>query len=257
MSSSWLLVFLGVVLAAGTAWAQNPPEGPAQSRPRFFERPVDLWGKGRSYAAGPEHPGAEPGRSRRPSDWGQVVRQADGSYAYRELPASLVRVLEDPSQANVEAYLAWKLGRARKILAAAEKIRSYRPAQPAPDGLAAPAIPVEGSTLRELAEIPRGGVPSAKLELVYFHKKGCPPCGKQNEILAAWLRGRPGLRFRVVEFGEEPDLWREHRVRGTPSLLFREPSSGRSVLLSGLSETAAMDRAAAQALAAKTMENAP
>ncbi len=250
----WLYVLLAWGTTASIARAQEPDE---PTRPRFFERPVDLWGSGGTYPADRGQPRAAKGRPDPVSEWGQVVRLPDGNFAYRELPAPLVRVLEDPTHENVEAYLAWKLGRTRKILAAAEKIRSYRPARPPADEPATQKVPDRGTEVAIKPAEPFEEGPKPKLEVVYFHKKGCPPCGKQDEVLGAWLRSRPGIRFRVIEFGQEPELWREQRIRGTPSLLFREPLSGRSVVLSGLSDRAAVEGAAAEVLAVPRKENAP
>jgi hypothetical protein len=56
----------------------------------------------------------------------------------------------------------------------------------------------------------------------------------EDAILTAWLEGRPEVKLRTVEFGEEPGLWTRHAVRGTPSLLVEDGKTGRSVLLEGL-----------------------
>jgi hypothetical protein len=182
-----------------SALGAHAQEG-AAGRPRFFDRPIDFWGRGKTL----ETPREEP------DDWAVAIRMPDGRIAVQALPAPLVAVLEDPSPEKVRAYFEWRLRRAVKILRAAEAIRAWR------------------------REPERGAVPG-RLRITYFHRTGCPPCRAQSAILDAWLRARPEVEVRVLEFGERPEVWRAHGVRGTPSLLVEDPATGRSVFLEGLS----------------------
>ena len=193
-----------VLFSAAGAYAQEE----SSARPRFFDRPIDLWGRGKTL----EKPREEP------EDWTVAIRMPDGRIASQALPAPLVAVLEDPSPEKVRAYFEWRLRRAVKILRAAEAIRAWRRG---PGREAAPE----------------------RLTLTYFHRKGCPPCRAQSAILDAWLRDRPEVELRVLEFGERPEVWRAHGVRGTPSLLVEDAATGRSILLEGLSTRDRLERA--------------
>lgn len=147
--------------------AQEQASVPAMESPpplrRFFERPIDYWQHGLSYedekksasAPGTSKPGAL--ATQGPSDWGQLVKQADGTMAYHELPRQLIEVLEDPSPEKIRAYFEWKLARTQKILRAAEAMKDYKasqsngpaPAPPPPAALPVGASPTEPGTLRK------------------------------------------------------------------------------------------------------------
>src|SRR5579863_5502515 len=101
-------------------------EQPVRST-RFFDRPVDYWGRGLGYddAARSESghetsPEEKPGKKATVSEWGQVVKLPDGTLSYHELPGPLVQVLEHPTPENIRAYFQWRMERAGKVLRAAE-----------------------------------------------------------------------------------------------------------------------------------------
>jgi hypothetical protein len=233
---------------------------------RFFSRPVDYWQQGLTFEAdkkpGPKESRHETARSPRPvgpSDWSQVVRQPDGTLAYRELPRPLVQVLEDPSPENIRAYFEWKLARTEKILRAAQAIKEYRGALPLPAGDSSDAPPPEAPSPNagKLSQAPAKAEPSstsrpmggAKMPftVTYFHRAGCSHCDHQDEVLAGWLKYRPEGKLEVVEFGARPELWRRFGVRGTPSLVIEDPVSHGSVFLEGLAQRAQLEQGLAQA----------
>lgn len=251
--SLWLPILVQIVHAQERE-SQEKRE-PAPPNPRFFTRPVDYWQRGLSYEApapgkardGRGDPG-RPSRSAGRNDWGQVVRQPDGSFAYYELPKPLVDVLEDPSPEKIRAYFEWKLGRTQKILRAAEAMKEYRAGlAPEPGGTAGrdtaapaanavpsgPSAPIE----KPAPPVADGAMPTAKegTSVTYFHRAGCHHCETQDAVLAAWLKDKPGITLEVVEFGNKPELWRQYNVRGTPSLVIENKASRKSIFLEGLS----------------------
>lgn len=236
---------------------------PASPSPRFFDRPVDYWQRGLSYE--PPAPvkaqdgRGDTGRSSRAAgrnDWGQVVRQQDGSFAYYELPKPLVDVLEDPSPDKIRAYFEWKLGRTQKILRAAEAMKQYRaevapsPGTPAREDSTTPAAtadePRTSATIEKPAPaVADGAIPSAKqaYSVTYFHRSGCHHCETQDSVLAAWLKDKPAVTLEVVEFGSKPELWRQYNVRGTPSLVIESKASRKSIFLEGLAREEVLNQA--------------
>lgn len=231
--------------------------------PRFFARPVDYWQRGLSYEAPApaksqdgRGDAARPPRSAGRSDWTQVVRQQDGSYAYYELPKPLVEVLEDPSPEKIRAYFEWKLGRTQKILRAAEAMKEYRAGlAPAPgttpggdSATPAPNAVTSGSpspVVRPAPPAADAAMPPAKegTSVTYFHRSGCHHCETQDAVLASWLKDKPGVALEVVEFGNKPELWRQYNVRGTPSLVVENKASRTSIFLEGLSREDVLNQA--------------
>ncbi len=270
------LNLLACLLQAVTGAADAAVSGPAPV-PRFFARPLDYWQQNLRYPepAAPHAPGSPNGSS----EWGQVVKLPDGSLRFQELPLPLVRVLEDPTPGHLRAYFEWKLGRTRKILRAAELMKEYRatlggaglegspgligenPTALLQAALRAPS-PASGvpstatppSPLRpacgEQALLPGGAPPGIKrvepFRLLYFRRDGCPPCTLQDPILANWLASHPETRLEKLAFGEQPELWRAHRVRGTPSLVLLDEETGQSVFREGLQDLAQLEAALAK-----------
>jgi len=253
-----------VLVLAGKLEAQDPAEPIPRDTPgspsRFFDRPIDYWQRGLRYenAGG----GGRDDRSRAlatgapppPSDWSQVVKQPDGSFAVHELPKPLIQVLDNPSPENIRAYLEWRSTRAEKILRAAELLREYpRPSRVQPgdgDPLRPNApSPPEGGALRPPDSSP-APEPAAReaparrpFTLWYFHKHGCPHCDHQDVILREWLSDKPEGRLEIVEFGSRADLWRAYQVRGTPSIVLEDGASRAGAFLEGLSSREALSAA--------------
>jgi len=229
----------------------------AAPAPRFFDRPLDYWARGLSYSTPSPSAGGDGALTKsiqhsQRSDWTQVVRQPDGSYASYALPKPLVDVLEDPSVERIKAYFEWKLGRTWKILRAAEAMKEYRsglthgerpgtpPAAPSPS----PANPVASmeSTRTARAEVPAPEV-GQEFTVKYFHRAGCRPCDTQDTVLSGWLKKKPGATLEVLDFGNQPDLWRRYNIRGTPSLVIEDKPSGKAILLEGLSSEKVLEEA--------------
>ena len=255
-------------LAARSATAQErdpaPTKDPAPLPPRFFSRPIDYWQQGwilESPPSGPAPAAAPPSPAPRsapkpdPSDWGQRIRQADGTFTVQELPRPLVQVLEDPSPDNVRAYFEWKQARTRKILRAAEALKTFRasglpPAEAdlPPDQAQRPNALPEPGHVPERTPPPVASVvgKTPTFTVLYFHRKGCSHCDQEDQVLRNWLADKPEGTLSTLEFGEEPERWREFRVRGTPSLVLQSRWPGRSIFLEGLHSGAELDRALAE-----------
>lgn len=231
--------------------------------PRFFDRPVDYWQSGLSYETdGRKGQEAKPGQAKPPggagrSEWTQVVRQQDGSYAYHDLPRPLVDVLEDPSPDKIRAYFEWKLARTQKILRAAEAMKEYRRVQMPKQAMggepgqgsaeergaegAARELPRAAPTLAPAASGP--GASSEAFTVTYFHRAGCRHCDTQDGVLAGWLKDKPQGKLEIVEFGDKPELWRRFGVRGSPSLVIDSGASRKPVFLEGLSREPVLEEA--------------
>jgi hypothetical protein len=242
-----------------TAFSQDenapPKKEVPHSRSRFFDRPIDFWRQGLILDVGlsesardgqPRAPGSLSPAA--PSDWGQRVKQADGSFAVQELPRPLVQVLEDPSPENVRAYLEWKLDRTRKVLRAAEALKKFRDPGSLPgESALPPARGSEASRGSDAENPPTSGPKEAgsrpPFTLLYFHRRGCVHCEEEDRVLQDWLAHKPDGTLLTVEFGEKPELWRQFRIRGTPSLVLQSASTRRSIFLEGLVQAAELDRA--------------
>ncbi len=241
---------LGMACLSGRLEAQEKPAGEAKESPppvrRFFDRPIDYWQHGLLYEEDkkPGPPTAGVSKSV-PSDWGQLVKQADGTMAYRELPRPLVDVLEDPSPEKIRAYFEWKLTRTQKILRAAEAMKGYKASlveAPGSAGEAPPPAPADGvpEERAQPRNRPSPAPPSPALKVpftvTYFHRSGCPHCDTQDAILARWLKDKPEAKLVVVDFGEKPELWQKFQVRGTPSLVIQANGSEKPIFLEGVSQ---------------------
>ena len=190
------------------------------------------------------------------SEWAQVVRQQDGSYAYHDLPRPLVDVLEDPSPEKIRAYFEWKLRRAEKILRAAEAMKEYRRSVGPPPGKGAPEEEPGGEAFPPDAAMAKGaekppfasrqpsqGPAGRAFTVTYFHRAGCHHCDTQDGVLAAWLKDKPEAKLVAIEFGSKPELWRQYNVRGTPSLVIEDQISRKAVFLEGLSREGVLEEA--------------
>jgi hypothetical protein len=239
--------------------AGEPHDGPPPVR-RFFDRPIDYWQHGLIYLDDPKQPSpssgstAQPGGTSKPapSDWGQLVKQPDGTMAYHELPRPLVEVLEDPTPEKIRAYFEWKLARTQKILRAAEAMMEYKaslpegpgPAGAMPPGAQVQAVPADPAPLRQSPSPAPAGLPGkVPFTVTYFHRTGCSHCDTQDAILSRWLKDKPEAKLVVVAFGEKPELWQKYQVRGTPSLVIEASGREKPVFLEGVSQESELGQA--------------
>lgn len=249
----------------------TPPQPQQVSRARhdrLFEGPIDFWRKGLTYEAEGEEKAKAPGESLEVSrrfekslgqhdDWGQFVRLPNGELARFELPRPLVRVLEDPSDVNIKAYLDWKQARTGKILRAAERMKKYQeenrkgevpPAEAALPSREEKAKPqAAGETMSAPPSPPQAGPsrasPIGDTTITYFRRPGCRWCDREDGVLAEWLKAHPGVALEVVEPGSRPELWTRYGVRGTPTLLLKETKTGMMRILEGFTAAPALDQA--------------
>ncbi|HVR87201.1 MAG TPA: thioredoxin family protein, partial [Planctomycetota bacterium] len=188
------------------------------------------------------------------SEWGQVVKLPDGTLSYHELPELLVQVLENPTPENIRAYFDWRMEKAGKVLRAAQLMKEYREsvtgttersANPAAlvRAVSSGEAPGGSPTPPRAAPSAQQGRKSTPFTVTYFHRKNCPHCDTEDQILTEWLRDKPEGRLDVVEFGMMPELWRALKIRGTPSLLLEDPATKRRVFLEGVSGVQALDQA--------------
>lgn len=234
------LALAGMAASSRTSAGDGPAPAPAKPAFRFFDRPIDYWNTGR----GPVEDG---GKKPAPTgDWGHSVKLENGEMAWRDLPAPLVALLEDPTPEKVQTYFEWRVARTKKILRAAELLKEYRERTTKKAAESPEREGTEGSPPLPLPGIPlTASRDSAPFTVSYFHRKGCPPCDRQDEVLAEWLGVHPEGTLEVVEFGMKPELWRELRIKGTPSLLIRDTSTGRSTLLEGFTDRDRLEKAIA------------
>ncbi len=237
------------------------PREPSPAPHRFFDRPIDYWQRGLGYEEprGEKREDLKTARPPAPSDWGQMVKQPDGTLAFHDLPRPLIEVLEDPSPEKVRAYFLWKLTRTQKILRAAEAMKQFRGTLPElqetnsdPDSGGDPGQPDRTSAIKAPEVkvgpppvLPTGASPPP-FTVTYFHKEGCHHCDTEDGILAAWLKNKPEAKLEVIDFGAKPELWRQYRVRGTPSLVIKDGITQKTVFLEGLSKEPALDQALAE-----------
>jgi hypothetical protein len=263
-----LVLGLSTTLLCRGLPAQEKPGAPKPDVPppparRFFDRPIDYWQQGLGFpddknekkpAPKTAGPGQPPLPSKpTPSDWGQVVKQPDGSVAFYELPRPLVDVLEDPSPEKIQAYLDWKLTRAQKILRAAQAMKEFKGSHAGaledfPLPLESPGgLPKKARGASEPAapaqDAPGPERPRTPFSVTYFHRSGCPHCDSQDVILRRWLADKPEGKLALVDFGDQPELWQKYRVRGTPSLVIEAKGGSRPVFLEGLSQESELAQA--------------
>jgi hypothetical protein len=262
----------GVLVSAALALAgqmelsaQERLDGPRKDKSsvttRFFERPIDFWDRGLTLGDEPSaDPRQEKGKDEKPakksagSEWGQVVKLPDGTVTYHELPGPLVQVLENPTPENIRAYFDWRMEKAGKVLRAAQLMKEYRESMLGSTERAAnphdPAgressreAPVGPPTLPALAPHAEEARKSTPFTVTYFHRKNCPHCDTEDQILGEWLQDKPEGRLDVVEFGMRPELWQALKIRGTPSLLLEDPETKKRVFLEGVNRVQALDQA--------------
>jgi len=256
------------VLPSGSLLAQEKADASKKEKPpfstRFFDRPIDFWDRGLGWAEesslearAEKVKDEKPPKKPAPSEWGQVVKLPDGTMSYHELPAPLVGVLENPTPENIRAYYDWRMEKAGKVLRAAQLMKEYRDQALGPSDRAADAADLARALP---ASLPQGGAPGlpppaprapdagkrTPFTVTYFHRKNCPHCDTEDQILAQWLRGKPEGRLEVVEFGEKPELWRALGIRGTPSLAIQDPETKKTAFLEGVSSVPVLDRALSQ-----------
>lgn len=263
----WIVILGGIHpgWAAAAAGQGAPEEGEEARRPeappserRFFDRPIDFWrtGGGRADAVAPK---PVPAVSQRPagtatpelleSIWAEPVRLPDGRFAIYLPPRAVLEFLDNPTEESLKGYLDWQRSRAEKMKKALELLEAHRARESEVRGTAPPVEP-EVPAKAERPPDPKVKSPDPPrspggptFEMIYFHRKGCPPCERQDGLLSGWLEAHPEGMLKVVEFGESPGLWQEHGVRGTPTLLLRDLRSGRFVLLEGFADARRLEEA--------------
>jgi hypothetical protein len=222
---------LTLLLWAAQAASGGSAPDEAASETRFFPATIDFWKSGPKIPAGTA-PYLE-------SIWAEPVREPDGRFSIYVPPKLVLDFLENPTPENLKGYLDWKRARTLKLRKALELLREHASREsesgPAADPSASLSAPAPAPS-RPPAALPR-------VEVIYFHGKGCPHCTEQDPVLAGWLLGHPEASVRVLERGESPELWLRYRVRGTPSLLLSDASGDAGILLEGLSDGARLDRA--------------
>lgn len=271
--TSIAIAFLSVLFFATDLLAQEKEDAPKPENPavlrRFFDKPIDYWGRGLGFEEEISQSGkgreGKPAPISKPSEWGQVVKQPDGTLSYQELPRPLTQVLDHPTPENIRAYFEWRLARTTKILRAAELMKEYRTstlAAPIEKDLSVPPTPAdrpkppgEGGLAETGPAVPgEAAARKSTFKLIYFHKKNCPHCDTQDLILAEWLKNKPEASLEVIEFGMKPELWRSFQVRGTPSLVLEDPGTKKSLFLEGLSPASLLDRTLGECRAGKVPE---
>ncbi len=144
------------------------------------------------------------------------------------------------------------MSRTEKIFRAAEAMKQWKSTLPGGMGPEIPPSPAgdlprgatEGdSHLNAEPAQPAKEAARTAFTVTYFHRTGCPHCDTQDLVLAGWLKGQPEGKLVVVDFGDKPELWRQYRVRGTPSLVIEAKGSGRPVFLEGLSQETELKQA--------------
>ena len=66
-------------------------------------------------------------------------------------------------------------------------------------------------------------------------------------VLARWLGKHQDVSLVVLELGKDPELWRKHEIRGTPSIRLERTSGAGAIFIEGLAREPKLD-AAYQAL---------
>lgn len=185
MMGHWIGIVAGIVaagigssLVAQESGHAGKLEGP-ERRHRFFDRPIDLWGKGLRYSEACEgKAGPNPAGDPSAKGWGEIVRLPNGEVAYQELPRPLVAMLENPTPQAVRGYLEWRLEKMRKILMAAELVREYRDATALPAARKSDEAAVKAARgsaeVRALSGRQGEGTRTAddSYAVTYFRKKG-------------------------------------------------------------------------------------
>lgn len=229
--------------------------------PRFFPEPVDFWRSGLSKERRRAEAGPEGKEILRESIWAEPAKLPDGRTAIYVPPKAVLDFLENPTVESLKGYLEWKRARAEKLAKALRLLEEERAREAArrlrlelkPPGVPPPTEPDEREADPAPAPLPpsAGAIPApGTLLLTYFHRKGCPPCERQDVVLARWLGAHPEVRLKVLEWGESPELWRAHGIEGTPSLLFEfeDSRTKRVTLVRGLADGTRLDRALAECI---------
>ncbi len=80
--------------------------------------------------------------------------------------------------------------------------------------------------------VTRPGGP-APFTVLYF-RSDSPECRSQDEVLHEWKVKHPEARVEEIPQGSRPDLWQAHSVTATPSLVFKDPTTGGQIRATGL-----------------------
>ena len=65
--------------------------------------------------------------------------------------------------------------------------------------------------------VPESKYFSEKAEIMFFYSNNCGWCEKQKEILGQL--GYEGYRFKPMNVGDDPSLWEEYKISGTPTIV--------------------------------------
>lgn len=239
MRESIAALVLGVLVSSsGLAIAQEvTTDPPKEAVGRYFGKPVDFWKTGTSLSTKPHSAATgESGPSRmavRENVWAQPIRTPEGSWIIYVPPKQVLDFLESPTEETARAYLAWKAEQTAKLRDAMVLLAKMKPAN---------AEPIEAPS--DKATI-KPAPPDTPFRITYFKKPSCPHCVSQDAILTEWLTRRSLGRLDVVLPGEQPQLWRDYQVRGTPTLVLEASSQSRKVVLVGLKSENALEAALA------------
>lgn len=233
------LVSVVLLASPGRGTAQEATaEAPKQAVGRYFGKPVDFWRTGTSLPTKPHSAATgEPGPSRlavRENVWAQPIRTPDGNWIIYVPPKQVLDFLESPTEETARAYLAWKAEQTAKLRDAMVLLAKMKPAKGEP--LEAPS---DKPTIKPAPA-------DTSFRITYFKKPSCPHCVSQDAILTEWLARRTLGRLDVVLPGEQPQLWKDYQVRGTPTLVLEASSQSRKVVLVGLQSENALEAALAK-----------
>jgi glutaredoxin len=201
----------------------------AGTRSFFRETAVDFWGDQKSAAA------KEASRPKpvQESIWAEPIRLPDGRMTVYLPPRPVLGFLENPTRESARGYLAWQEERAGKLKTAMELLREVK------EERNPPAVPAAAEMAPEAPDHPESKAPRAPRspappgsEILYFKKKDCPWCAREDEALTELGRSHPEIKVRTIALEEEPELARSYGVTVVPTLVVPAPR-GRKVTLRG------------------------